>query len=164
MPKREPGSLQKPSFTNSAGVKNKDQGGSVQYQSENKSLQKPSFTNSAGVKKDFNKPYVADRRYAAEGDKNKDFTKPYVSDKRYAAEGDKNTINKQIGVTKDIFSKVNEENQKVKAPKRDYLESEFGTGKGKEDPQMEKPRFVNKHVGDSSHPHFVDINKSEDVY
>jgi hypothetical protein len=62
-----------------------------------------------------------------------------------------------------MFSKVNEENAKVRAPKKDYLESDLGGKAAKEEVQIEKPRFVNKNVGDSEHPHFVDINKNEDV-
>jgi hypothetical protein len=72
-------------------------------------------------------------------------------------------LNKHFGNTKEIFSKVNEENQKIKAPKKDYLESDFGTRRAGEDLQIEKPKFTNRTVGDANEPHYVDINKNEDV-
>ncbi len=55
---------------------------------------------------------------------------------------------------------MNEENLKVKAPKKDYLEADIAP---KYESEIEKPRFVNKNVGETDQPHFVSIDKNEDV-
>lgn len=65
-----------------------------------------------------------------------------------------------------MLQKTHEENLKVKAPRKDYLEGDANV-KYKEDQasevEVEKPKFFNKAVGDTAQPHFVDINKNEDV-
>lgn len=70
------------------------------------------------------------------------------------------TIKKTLN-TKGLFSRTAEENEKIPAPKKDYLESDV-QNKYKQVENVEKPRFVNKNVNDDQ-PHFVEINKNEDV-
>lgn len=74
----------------------------------------------------------------------------------------KNEINKKVLNTKGLFSRTAEENEKVPAPKKDYLESDVQNKYKKEVENVEKPKFVNKNVN-SDQPHFVDMNKNEDV-
>ena len=68
-------------------------------------------------------------------------------------------------VNTGLLNKAAQENTKVKAPTKDYLEADSGAKYKEQTPEVEieKPRFVNKNVGDSSEPHFKDINKNEDV-
>jgi hypothetical protein len=61
-----------------------------------------------------------------------------------------------------MFSRVAEENQKIKAPKKDYLEADIQS-KPKVEVEIEKPKFINKHIDDPEHPHFVNIDKNQDV-
>jgi hypothetical protein len=77
---------------------------------------------------------------------------------------EKKELTKKIENTKRIFSSVAEDNKKIKAPTKDYLEADLNNNKPKVEVEIEKPKFVNKHVDDPEHPHFVNIDKNEDVY
>ncbi len=59
------------------------------------------------------------------------------------------------------LSKAAEENAKVKAPAKDYLDADTKVKyKGEGEPEIERPKFVTKH---GEEPHFTEINKNEDV-
>lgn len=67
-------------------------------------------------------------------------------------------------VNTGLLNKASEENTKVKAPTKDYLEADSKTKyKDEAAVEIEKRVFVNKNVGDATEPHFKDINKNEDV-
>lgn len=59
-----------------------------------------------------------------------------------------------------MFQKTAEDNNKIKAPKKDYTEATVDV-KYQEEIEIEKPVFQSKKGTDE--PHFVDINTNEDV-
>lgn len=63
---------------------------------------------------------------------------------------------------------LQEENAKIKAPKRDYTEIDFTKdkynserNKEQEKNYLQKPQFVSKHVNEE--PRFVELEKDKDV-
>jgi len=126
--------MKKPQFSNSRGVQNKD--APLSTTTSSRQPEKPQFTNSKGVQ-------------------NKDTplsNTTKVADKLEAPKKFTGSLNKNA-----------DENAKIKAPNKDYLEGD-SKNKYKEETQseIEKPKFVNKNV-EGNEPHFKEINKNEDV-
>lgn len=71
------------------------------------------------------------------------------------------TATKQTGfATKDLFKKTAEENAKIK-PTKSYLEADVAKSYKETPEEVSKPEF--KSGKTDNEPHFVDINKNDDV-
>jgi len=75
---------------------------------------------------------------------------------------DKDETVKKFTNTKEILSRVAEENAKIK-PTKDYLEGELKITYKEEQPALEKPKFMSKLPENGTEPKFAEIDKSEDV-
>ena len=61
-----------------------------------------------------------------------------------------------------VLNKAAQDNVRVKAPTRDYLDADSKTKyKDEQAVEIEKPKFLGKNEG--KEPHFRDFNKNEDV-
>ncbi len=100
-------------------------------------VRKPTFTNSRGVQNKEGAPVKYDSK-----------TEKYDGPKKF--------------VNTSLLNKAAEENTKIKAPTKDYLDATT-KNKYKEEStvEIEKPKFLGKNEGNE--PHFRDINKNEDV-
>ncbi len=100
-------------------------------------VRKPKFTNSRGVQNKEGVPV-----------KNESKTEKYDAPKKF--------------VNTSLLNKAAEENTKIKAPTKDYLDATTKTKYKEENAvEIEKPKFLAKN--DGNEPHFRDINKNEDV-
>lgn len=93
------------------------------------------------------------------GPQNKEQPLKYVDNRDKFESGPK----KFTSTAANILNKAAEENAKVK-PTRDYLDKDTRVKYKEDEPEIAKPKFVNKNVdGEGNEPHFRDFNKNEDV-
>ena len=156
------GDVKKPTFSNSKGTQNKDTpltGATV------KATEKPQFSNTKGVQ---NK----EGTYSSTASTIKTADKPQFTNSTGAKNKEINvtattTATEKVEAPKRFVGSLNkaaEENSKIKAPTKDYLEGDNKTKyKGEESTiEIEKPKFLSKNV-EGAEPHFKDITKNEDV-
>ena len=71
---------------------------------------------------------------------------------------------KRVHIFNSIVKDSREENSKIKAPTRDYTESDLTINKYKNEKEnltLQKPTFINKHPDKQTN--FVDLDKDTDV-
>jgi len=72
---------------------------------------------------------------------------------------------KRVGNFTSLVKDVQEENSKIKAPKRDYNEidltkDKYFSEKNKEKNYLQKPQFISKH---QEEPNFIELERDKDV-
>jgi len=135
------GDLRKPKYLNSRGEQRKDQEYKPYDGNKNRydKLEKPTFQyNDKRVEKPLERT-----------EKIHTYEKPQ----------EKLEVKKFTG----LLTQAAEENSKIKITKN-YLEVDANIKYKEPEPEIEKPKFLNKNVEtQSQEPHFKDINKNEDV-
>lgn len=133
------GDYKKPQFRNTREVQNKNTplsgGQSEKYESK---YEKPSYSEKRTYTDKENKEY---KERLERSDQPRKF----------------------VSTPGGLLTKAAEENSKIKAPTKTYLEADVKNTYKEDEPEIEKPKFVNRNVGDTNEPHFKDINKNEDV-
>ena len=69
---------------------------------------------------------------------------------------------KSINNFGNIVKNLNEENQKIQAPKRDYNEVDMKTSYKTNTSEIQRPQFINKNL-ENKQSNFVELNTEGDV-